>query len=76
MTTLVAPFRGWRYAARRLGRLLCPPYDVISPGFQRALARRSRWNAVHLELPPGGRYTAASRRLRRWRASGALVRDP
>lgn len=76
MTGLVAPFRGWRYAAAGgLGRLLCPPYDVISPGFQKVLARRSRWNAVHLELPRDGSYRAAARRVRGWRSAGILVRE-
>ena len=73
------PFRGLRYtaAAGPLDALLAPPYDVISPGQQRALASRSPHNAVHLELAEGGgeRYEGVAALLREWQAQDYLRRD-
>jgi uncharacterized protein (DUF1015 family) len=86
LSTLVKPFRGWRYNPERVGDLaqvLAPPYDVISLGQQAELCLRSPYNIVHLDLgEPAGpgigdprRYTRAAEVLRQWQAEGALVRD-
>lgn len=51
----VRPFGGWRYDeahAGDLSLLIAPPYDVISPAERDALARRSPYNAIWLELTP------------------------
>ncbi|MBI2765475.1 MAG: DUF1015 domain-containing protein [Chloroflexi bacterium] len=73
------PFRGIRYtpAAGPLSDLLAPPYDVISPAQQRALAGRSPYNAVHLELAEGGdeRYGRVATMLREWEEAGVVARD-
>ena len=75
----ILPFRGLRYtaAAGPLDDLLAPPYDVISPAQQRALAARNAHNAVHLELAEGGeeRYARVAALVRSWEAAGALQRD-
>ncbi|HZU75370.1 MAG TPA: DUF1015 domain-containing protein [Dehalococcoidia bacterium] len=74
----VRPFRGLRYDPARagdLGRLIAPPFDVISPAQQRALHDASPYNAVHLEanLAPGAaRYSTAATLLREWLGSGVL----
>ena len=49
----VLPFAGLRYAApsAELDRLICPPYDVISPEEQARLESLSPHNAVRVELP-------------------------
>src|SRR5262249_6697721 len=73
-----------RYAApdTELERLVCPPYDVISPDEQRALLAASAQNAVRLELPTdepghaGTRYAAAASDLSAWRSAGVLQGDP
>ncbi|MEO6397936.1 MAG: DUF1015 domain-containing protein [Tepidiformaceae bacterium] len=74
------PFRGLRYtpAAGPISELLAPPYDVISPSQQQALAHRNVRNAVRLELADGGeeRYAHVAGLLREWQAEGALARDP
>ena len=78
----VRPFRGLRYAPSTvitLTDVLCPPYDVISPAFQRALQQQSPYNAIHLELPEGDtheRYARAAQSLNRWGHEGVLERDP
>lgn len=76
---LVSPFPGERYAAAdRLGRLIAPPYDVISPAERAELAARDRCNVVRVILPQGGadRYQLAAATLEEWRRAGVLVRDP
>jgi uncharacterized protein (DUF1015 family) len=74
-----APFRGIRYDPERvdLAAVIAPPYDVIDPEAAARLAARSPYNAVALELPPGGadRYAAAAGRLESWLASGILRAD-
>ena len=77
----VRPFRGVRYSpgvAGDLTDLICPPYDVISPGVQATLQDVNPYNAVHLELPSGDvseRYERAADTLNTWRHDGVLVRD-
>ena len=47
----VRAFPGIRYSSPdRLNKLVCPPYDVISPQEQRDLQARDPHNAVRLEL--------------------------
>lgn len=74
------PFRGLRYtpAAGSMDDLLAPPYDVISPGQQRELESRSRYNAVRLELAEGGeeRYERVARLVSEWEEQGVLAREP
>ena len=77
----VRPFRGVRYsseAASCLGKLVCPPYDVISPHAQETLRASESYNAIHLELPEGeppASYANAAGRFRAWQRDGVLVRD-
>ncbi|HEX2295213.1 MAG TPA: DUF1015 domain-containing protein [Actinomycetota bacterium] len=72
------PFHGIRYSSSSdLAKLICPPYDIISPEEQAALHRLHPHNAVHLELAQGGRasYDAAGETFRRWIEDGTLGRD-
>ena len=79
----VQPFKGIRYnstLSEDIGQLLCPPYDVISPDFQKGLHERSPYNAVRLEFGletpddsgESNRYTRASRLLEEWLGEGVL----
>lgn len=74
------PFRGLRYTASAgpMSELLAPPYDVITPAQQRALASRNPHNAVHLELAEGGddRYARVAGLVADWQLEGTLRRDP
>jgi uncharacterized protein (DUF1015 family) len=80
----VLPFAGLRFAApaAELERLICPPFDVISPDEQLQLLQASAHNAVRLELPtddagmPGSRYQAAAHYLASWRRDGVIKSDP
>ena len=74
----VRAFRGVRYSSSTLNSVLCPPYDVISPGLAKKLRLR-RSNAVCLELPQGeppAKYARAAALWRRWTIDGTLARDP
>lgn len=79
----IRPLRALRYDAGRVGdlaRVLCPPYDVLCAEDEEALRALHPHNYVRLILPreEGGldRYRAAAALLERWRAEGALRRDP
>lgn len=76
----LAPFRGLRPSvdAERLGRMLCPPYDVIDPTMRGRLLAADPDNAVGVVLPeptPEG-YAGAAARLRGWVDDGLYRPDP
>ncbi|MBI4299208.1 MAG: DUF1015 domain-containing protein [Chloroflexi bacterium] len=82
----IRPFSGYRYnpsVVGELSRLLCPPYDVISPAQQRELYQKSPFNSVRLELTEQlpndtlqhNRYTRAADTFKGWLAKGVLVPD-
>jgi uncharacterized protein (DUF1015 family) len=76
----IAAFRGILYSPKAgpAGKLLAPPYDVISPAERAQLAALDPHNCVRLILPEGEgdeKYARAGRELREWLAAGVLVRD-
>lgn len=76
----IRPFRGLRYDHKQvedLGRVVAPPFDVISEDDQAALYEASPYNIVRLEYPQGPqaeRYETAAETLRSWRDAGVLQR--
>jgi uncharacterized protein (DUF1015 family) len=73
----VKPFRPLRFdtgVAGPLGRLVAPPYDVISDDARADYLARSPYNIVHLTLPDTPED--AARDLADWRRAGALVEYP
>jgi uncharacterized protein (DUF1015 family) len=76
----VRPFPGLRYSdAAALGRLVCPPYDVISSKRQEELHDAHPANAIRLELArdseAGDRYASAAATFERWMMEGVLTKD-
>ena len=80
----VSPFPGIRYnqrIVRDLRRVLCPPYDVITPEEQRVCYRKSDYNAVRLESPAHSSqsttdgYQRAAATFREWLKQGILQLD-
>jgi uncharacterized protein (DUF1015 family) len=79
------PFRALRFdpqAVGDLGRVVTPPYDVISPEMQVALAHRDPRNVVRLDLPadqpgdaPEAKYRRAAQTFLSWRSDGSLRKD-
>jgi uncharacterized protein (DUF1015 family) len=79
----VQPLHALHYALDRVGGLppvVAPPYDVIDAEQRAALAARSPYNAVEIDLPqPDGdldMYAHAAHLLADWQAEEILVRDP
>jgi uncharacterized protein (DUF1015 family) len=76
----VQPLRALHYDLGTVGSLadvIAPPYDVLDPGQRAALAARSPYNVVAVDLPEdrGDPYAHAAGLLERWRRDGAVVRD-
>jgi uncharacterized protein (DUF1015 family) len=76
----VSPFRGIRYNQRIVGdlaRVLCPPYDVITPEQQKLYYGKSSYNAIRLEFPEpiGDRYQRAAITFQQWLKHGVLQLD-
>jgi len=82
----IAPFRALRYSPQTVGdfgRVIAPPYDVISPQQQDELYAASPFNVVRLILgkdQPGDRegadrYSRARDTFRMWRQDRVLQRD-
>jgi len=76
----VQPLRALHYDPATVGSLadvVAPPYDVIDPPARAALAARSPYNVVEIDLPVGDApYAHAGELFRRWQEDGVLVRDP
>ena len=80
----VSPFRGICYNQRIVGdlaRVLCPPYDVISPEQRKHYYEKSSHNAIRLEFPAesleqtGDRYQRAAIIFQQWLKQGVLQVD-
>ncbi len=83
----VRPFHGIRYNQSKvpdLDRVICPPYDIISPEEQRAYHQRSDFNIISVEFGldrPGdndrtNKYTRARRTWQQWLRDNVLTREP
>jgi uncharacterized protein (DUF1015 family) len=84
---LILPFRGISYNPRKtgdFGKVVAPPYDVISPQEQDALYQRHPWNVVRLILnketpqdhPGDNRYTRSAGVYSAWQKEEILIRAP
>lgn len=83
----IEPFRALRFDMTEVGDLsevVCPPYDVIDPEFQKRLHERNPHNIVRLEFgmdaagdaPGKDKYSRAAATLTDWIKSGVLVPEP
>jgi uncharacterized protein (DUF1015 family) len=75
----IVPFKGILYnpgITSDAARLICPPYDAISPSLQQELYEASAYNAVRMELPmEADPYASSAERLQEWLSSGILEED-
>jgi len=76
----VTPFRGIRYNETVVGdvaKVICRPYDVITPEQQTLYHKKSGYNAVRLEFPGpiADRYERAATAFQRWLKQGVLQYD-
>jgi uncharacterized protein (DUF1015 family) len=82
MATLF-PFRGVRYDPARadLTKVICPPYDIISPEAQNGYYSQDEHNIIRVELglaqpddrPGADRYSRAAAYLTTWLTEGILA---
>ncbi len=84
--SLIKPFRGLVYNPDKvsdLNRVVCPPYDVISPEQEEILKKRSPYNFIHVMLAKADakhgeddtRYAQAGETLKQWLKDGILLQD-
>lgn len=77
--TDVQPLRAFHYNLAKTGGLqdvISPPYDVIDEQQRAALAARSPYNVVAIDLPQGDDpYQHAAGLLATWRAERVIVQD-
>ncbi|MFH1647596.1 MAG: DUF1015 domain-containing protein [Chloroflexota bacterium] len=82
----IRPFRGIHYnpsLVKDLAKVICPPYDVITPQLQEELYQRSDCNFVRIEygreLPQDSetdnKYTRAAAALEKWLEQGVMETD-
>jgi uncharacterized protein (DUF1015 family) len=82
----IFPFNGVRYNLQRandLSKVLCPPYDIISPQQQEQFEKSDPYNFVKIEFNPempgdsslDNRYTRAVANITNWLRDGILIRD-
>ena len=81
----IRAFRALRYNPETvpdLGRVIAPPYDVISPARRMELAARDPHNVVAIDLPvdagaadPDEKYRQSARTFAAWRSDGTLSKD-
>ncbi len=79
------PLQAWRYNPEKIafGKVIAPPYDVISPQEQKKLYARSPFNCIRLilnrEEPSDdalrNRYTRARDFFQAWQREGVLARE-
>lgn len=74
------PFKGIRYSSQgEISRLVCPPYDVISPVEQQRLHELHPNNAARLELAEPrateNKYAHVGETFKAWCEDGVLQRD-
>ncbi len=82
----IEPFKALRYDPAKvgdLGKVVAPPYDVLSPAQQKAYHKLHSRNIVHLDFrmqrpgdAPAEKYRRAAEDFKRWRADGTLKADP
>jgi len=76
----VSSFQGIRYNQRIVGdlaRVLCPPFDVITPEHQKLYYEENSYNAIRLEFPEptAERYQKAAITFQQWLKHGVLKLD-
>ncbi len=76
----VVPFRGIHYSQTVVGdlaKVICRPYDVITPEQQRLYHNKSDYNAVRLEFPEtiADEYQRTAMTFRQWLEQGVLQHD-
>lgn len=81
----IRPFQGLHYnpsLVKDLAKVICPPYDIISPQMQDELYQRSEYNFVRIEYgrelaqdkDTNNKYTRAAATLAKWLEQQVIVK--
>ncbi len=70
---LIEEFNGIRYNQKDLSKLICPPYDVISPLEKKNIENLSVYNFVRIELPQNPK--SAKKNLTSWLNKKILIKE-
>ncbi|MFH1577483.1 MAG: DUF1015 domain-containing protein [Candidatus Omnitrophota bacterium] len=80
--TEIKPFPGIVYNSKQLrqpSKLICPPYDIITPDQAIQYRKQSNYNMVHLTLPQAdsgqNRHKKSSRCFKDWLNKGIMLQD-
>lgn len=80
--TEIKPFRAITYNQEKfqdLSRVVCPPYDIISPSQQQYYHELNPYNFIHILLgkdtPGVDKYSRAGQVFREWINDGVFVQD-
>ena len=75
----IIPFKGLRYnlGTKDITSVVSPPYDVISTEEKYDLESKSKYNAIHVELPGQNDedYLRASELFLSWISEGKIIQD-
>ena len=75
----IIPFKGLRYnlGTKDISSVVSPPYDVISTEEKFDLESKSKYNAIHVELPGQNNedYLRASELFLSWISEGKIIQD-
>lgn len=80
--TKIAPFQALIYnqdKIHNLSKVVCPPYDIISPAQQEYYHNNSPYNLIHILLAKDNlgedKYVKAGDTFRRWLKEGVIIAD-
>jgi len=84
--SVIKAFNGVVYNPAKVGdmtKIVCPPYDVISPEHENILKKRSPYNYIHIMLAKAdarhgdddSRYAKAAATYQKWLKDGVLIKD-
>jgi len=80
--TEIKPFPAITYNFNKLNqphKVICPPYDIITPNAARSYRRLSGYNMIHLTLPEytinKNQYQRSAYRFHNWLKKGILLQD-
>ena len=82
MATHIIPFRAFVYnqeKTRDLSKVVCPPYDIISPLDQKYFHQLNPYNLIHLllgiDIPGEDKYKRAGLLFKKWQKEGVLIQE-
>lgn len=80
--TKILPFKGIIYNQEKikdLSRVVCPPYDVISPAAQERYMEADPYNLIHVllskDVAKGNKYRSAGKDFRSWLKNKILIQE-